>query len=87
MTTFYIYGENELQEWMLRNKAEYTGDFIEGCLLNNFVVSTPRGYAAIYEHYVNEWTSCYYVEFETGVASAVWDNWYRFETTSVNEVV
>ena len=42
-----------LDKWMYQNKAIYTGDYIEGCLLDNFVVGTRRGYAAIYENYIN----------------------------------
>lgn len=70
---------SEFEKWMHQNKAVYSGRFIEGCLLDNFVVMTKRGFAAFYEHYVNEWTSDYTVEFEPGAAQAVWRRWYDFE--------
>lgn len=68
-----------LEKWMHQNRAEYTGDFQEGCLLDNFVVMTKRGFAAVYEHVVNSWTSDYLVEFEPGPAQRVWRRWYAFE--------
>lgn len=68
----------ELEKWMYQNKAEYTGDFVEGCLLDNFVVVTKRGFAAVYESYVNSWTSCYYIEFQTGAAQDIFSRWYKF---------
>ena len=52
-----------LYKWMAQNKAEYTGNCFYGSLLDNFIVSTKRGYAAIYESYVNAWTSQYEVVF------------------------
>lgn len=73
----------ELEKWMHQNKAVYTGGFVEGCLLDNFVVATKRGFAAIYERHLNEWSSDYIVEFEPGAAQAVWSRWYEFEGREV----
>lgn len=70
------------EKWMHQNKAEYTGCFVAGCLLDNFVVETKRGFAAFYEHYLNEWSSDYIVEFEPGPAQTVWRRWYEFESLS-----
>lgn len=84
MTQFRI-GNNELERWMHQNKAQYTGSFVEGCLLDNFVVVTRRGFAAFYEHYINEWSSDYAVEFEAGPAQTVWRRWYEFEERSERE--
>ena len=67
-----------LNKWLHQNKAECTGDCVEGCLLDNFVVATKRGYAAIYEHYVNAWESDYRVEFEKGEAPNVFARWDEF---------
>ena len=39
-------------------------------------------FAAFYEHYLNEWTSDYLVEFESGTAQTVWKRWYEFEERS-----
>lgn len=68
-----------LDKWMHQNEAIYTGDYIEGCLLDNFIVSTRRGYAAIYERYISPNKSGYYVEFEPGPAQGVFKKWYNFE--------
>ena len=69
----------ELEKWLHQNGAEYTGDYIEGCLLDNVIVATRRGYAAIYENYLNEWNSDYYIEFQPGAAQNVFAKWYKFE--------
>lgn len=77
----------ELEEWICENKGEYTGDIVEGVLLDSFVIATKRGFAAVYEKYCNEWTSCYHVVFETGAAQSVFDEWYEFEQASIKQAV
>lgn len=77
MTRFYI-DPKDLAVWLHQNEAEYTGDFVDGCLLDNFVVSTKNGVAAVYEHYLNAWSSDYLVEFERGDGANVWRRWYEF---------
>ena len=78
MTCFYL-GSTQLNKWMHQNRAEYVGCCVEGCLLDSFVVATKRGFAALYEHYLNPNSSDYYVEFQTGTAQDVFRNWYKFE--------
>lgn len=78
VTAFHIRG-SDVERWMRQNQAKYTGVLIEGCLLDNFVLVCKRGFAAFYEHYLNEWTSDYLVEFESGAAQTVWKRWYEFE--------
>ena len=51
-----------LEKWLHQNKADII-DCFDGCLLDNYIASTTRGYAFIYEHYVNCWTSDYLFEF------------------------
>ena len=78
--TFYI-SSNNLEKWLHQNDGTYTGDFMEGCLLDNFIVETKRGYAVFYEHYVNEWSSVYRVEFQSFKESRckeLFDRWYKF---------
>lgn len=70
MTSFRI-GATNLEKWMAQNKAEYTGDFVDGALLDNFMLACKRGFAAVYEHYLNCWSSDYLVEFESGIAQNV----------------
>ena len=77
MTKFIIRSNKNMNIWLHQNKAE-TVDFREGCLTDNFIVSTKRGYAAIFEHYLNSWSSGYLVEFEPGDAPNVWNRWEAF---------
>lgn len=74
-----------MEKWMHQNGASYTGTMVEGCLLDNFVLVCRRGFAAVYEHYLNCWSSNYLVEFEPGAAQNVWERWYQFETAAVSE--
>jgi|InofroStandDraft_1065614.scaffolds.fasta_scaffold07494_9 hypothetical protein len=76
--TRFRLGSTALEKWMRQNQAEYTGDYVEGCLLDNFVLACKRGFAAVYEHALTCWTSDYIVEFAPGAAQDVWENWYRF---------
>ena len=68
-----------LEKWLHQNRAVYTGDFLDGCLLDNFVVWTNRGVAAVYEHYLNANSSCYEIAFQAGDGAAVWEEWRDFE--------
>lgn len=34
-----------LKKWMHQNRADYTGAFVEGTLLDNFVIACKRGFA------------------------------------------
>lgn len=79
ITCFRISAGADFEKWMYQNGAVYTGDYVDGCLLDNFVVCTKRGFAAVYEHYVNCWTSDYYIEFQPGAAQEVFRRWYDFE--------
>ncbi len=79
VTCFRLDPGQDFEKWAHQNGAEYVGDYVTGCLLDNFVMCTRRGYAAFYENYVNEWTSDYYVEFQAGAAQTVFSNWYQFE--------
>ena len=47
-----------------QNKAEIT-DVKEGCLLDNLLYETKRGYLILKETYKNEWTSIYTLLFST----------------------
>lgn len=77
MTRFYM-DPDFLDMWMKQNDACIL-DAADGCLLDNMLVEVKRGYAAIYEHGLNEWSSNYYVEFQaTKAAKEVFDNWFAF---------
>lgn len=93
--TFRIY-RNNLEMWMRQNKAEYTGNCVKGNLLDNFMVSTPYGYAFFKEIALNEWSSCYEITYcfdrkSDGewkpIYDKVWDMWYDFEFEFENAMV
>ena len=81
MTWFYL-NAGALDKWVHQNKGEYV-ECIVGCLQDNYVVATKRGWAMIYEHYLNEWTSNFYVEFAPDKnkedVNKLWKEWYAFE--------
>ena len=79
VTSFQLDPGPAFDKWVHQNSAEYTGDYVDGCLLDSFIMCTPRGFAAFYENYLNEWSSNYYVEFQPGAAQKVFSNWYEFE--------
>lgn len=59
---FYL-NPAQFEKWKHQNAADYTDDYFPGCLLDNFVLSCRRGYAFLYEHYVNSNMSNYHVKF------------------------
>lgn len=83
MTTFLIMDEDK---WMHQNDAQFTGAFFDGVLLDNFVLSCKRGYAAVYEHHVNEWTSNHVCRFapykDRKAVDALWSEFYDREKGS-----
>ena len=79
ITKLRLNSDVTLEKWLHQNKAEFIGDFVEGVLLDNFVVATTRGIAAVYETYLNSNSSYYRIEFEPYPGQAVMRNWYKFE--------
>ena len=60
-------------KWFYQNKGEYM-DYVEGTLLDNYLIETKRGIALVSEHYLNPNLSDYLVTFcdrrnETAVES------------------
>ena len=84
MKTMYM-NPAALSKWKHQNNAKYVGNWLDGVLLDNFTLSTKRGFAAVYEHYVNPNKSDYRIEYETGAAQNVWKNWYKFEAENESE--
>ena len=60
MTVFYWNGN--IDKLLHQNAAE-TEDYLEGCLQDNMLMACRRGYMAIYEHYLNPWSSNHKVFF------------------------
>lgn len=71
----FTLASTKLGLWLHQNKAEIL-DSYEGVLLDYLLVKTKRGYAGVYEHYVNANASDYYIEFSTD-DSAI-DEWISF---------
>ena len=76
VTRFYL-DPCDLNKWMHQNDVIPIA-FVDGCLQDNMLFKTKRGYAAVYEHYVNEWSSDFYIEFQPGAANDVFNAWYEF---------
>lgn len=55
-----------------------TIDMIDGCLIDNFLVSTSQGLFALIETYFNCWTSIYTV-YHSGNDNEVYDFWNSLE--------
>ena len=62
MTNLYL-NPLHLNKWMHQNGAVYTGNFFPGVLLDNFILDCKRGYAFVYEHYLNPNSSDYLITF------------------------
>lgn len=58
-----IFIVNELAKWLEQNKAKCI-ECVEGNLIDNALYACERGYAAIYERFINTWTSAYEVHFQ-----------------------
>lgn len=73
---------DSLEMWMHQNEASYTGDFFDGVLLDNFIVSCKNGIAAVYEHALNEWSSCYEIHFSRyrKQSQIIYDEFYQLES-------
>lgn len=76
MTKMYL-NPRHLEMWLYQNDAS-TMECLDGCLLDNLLIETKRGYAAVYEHPINSCSSDYYIEFQAGAADDVFNNWYAF---------
>ena len=66
------------EKWIHQNAAEII-DCAEGCLLDNYLLHTRRGVAAVYEHYVNPNMSdyrVYFAAYNTPEADDITDKYY-----------
>lgn len=52
-----------LEKWIHQNAGEID-EIVEGCLLDSLLIACKRGYAALYEKYVNAYESTYEVYFQ-----------------------
>ena len=83
----------DFEKWLNQNHGEYTGCFVDGCLQDNFVIATKRGYAFFYEHVRNSWASdytVYFIPYKSGekhekVYDILWRNWYEFAERAERE--
>lgn len=61
--THFIIKPWHLEKWIHQNAGEID-EIVEGCLLDNLLIACKRGYAALYEKYVNAYESTYEVYFQ-----------------------
>lgn len=80
MTQMKLKNPADLEKWLYQNKAEIA-DCFDGCLLDNYLAETPRGYAAIYETYRNPNASDYTIFFapyaETENGNRIINDFYK----------
>ena len=79
MTVLYFDKIKNFETWLKQNEAEAM-DCVEGCLLDNAVYACKRGYAFVYESFVNSWSSEYKVKFVPYKedSTALWQEWENF---------
>ena len=72
MKKYKYYGQ--LEKLIKQNKGEIL-DIIEGSLIDNFLITTKRGYIALIETYMNCWSSYYTLNFckNPNEIYALWD--------------
>ena len=65
-----------IEKLMHQNRGEII-DIIEGCLIDNYLINTKRGYMAIIESFVNTCTSNHTIYFSTdpGEIDYIWDRY------------
>lgn len=93
MTNLYL-NPLYLDKWIQQNKACYTGDFYPGVLLDNFILDCNRGYAFIYEHYLNPNSSDYLITFfpykdikkESVIYDRLWSEFLANEQDYIKEM-
>ena len=59
ITTFKLY---DVDKWFHQNAASID-DCLDGCLLDNFLISCTNGVAVVLEHAETTQSSCYLVKF------------------------
>lgn len=86
VTTFKLWPK-DLPYWIRQNKG-FIADCREGCSLDYMIIDTKRGTAAVYEYPLNEWNSCYLVEFaKRSNDRLIWDKWDAFCCEYDNDVL
>ena len=68
-----------LEKWIHQNAGEII-DFVEGCLLDNYLISCKNGTAAVLETYLNPNSSGYTVYFSRDYSAS--NHFYRLTERS-----
>ena len=93
MVKTYELGSVDLDKWLYQNgikenDLEYV-DVIEGCLVDNYLISCKNGLAMLKEHYLNSWTSDYILSFarygDKEAVDKVWNAWDEFQEFYENQ--
>ena len=71
-------------KWEHQNRAEYMGDFVEGVLLDSYMLACKRGYCAVYARsHSAGWSSWHEYRFaaykDKEACDELWREWREFE--------
>ena len=66
-----------IDKLLYQNQGEIL-DIIEGCLIDNFLIATKRGYILLIERYVNCWTSEHVLYFSKD-EKEINNIWYKLD--------
>ena len=68
--------------WERQNEAEYTGDWVDGVLTDNYVLACKRGYCFVYEAQDSWYPNIPVYKFaaykDEEAVKELWDEWYGF---------
>ena len=83
VTKFRIRPE-EVGKWEHQNRAEYAGPFVEGVLLDSYVLACKRGWCFVYARSAAAgWSSWHEYKFaaykDDEACKQLWDEWYELE--------
>lgn len=71
------------KKWMHQNGAEFTGAYVEGTLLDNYILQCRRGWCAVYERYATPNNSYHEFRFtpysDQTECDALWAEFMEFE--------
>lgn len=65
----------DVDKWIKQNAGTVI-DIVDGVLIDNLLIETKRGYAALIERPTTEWTSAYTLYFSTD--DAAYDYFYDY---------
>lgn len=81
-----VFRVEDAAKWEHQNEAEYI-DFVEGVLLDSYVLACKRGYCFVYARSANAgWSSWHEYKFapykDEQAVKELWDEWLDFEESA-----